>query len=140
MGYVSSASHRALPPIRLLVVDDNEVFLTHLVRWLSRRSGIEVAGQAGSGREGVVMAERLRPDLVLMDTNMAPMNGFEAVKQIKRARIRSRIVLMSSSRIEEYCEEFVFYADGFLQKDDVFAELMPLLANLFPDRTPSAEE
>jgi len=118
--------------IRLLLVDDNPLFRGHLERWLNRRTTINVIGLADSGREAVLLSTQLCPDVVLMDTGMAPMSGFEAAKQIRHAQIPSRIVLMATNRREEYAEEFNFYCDGFLQKDQLLTELIPLLTGLFP--------
>ena len=116
----------------MLLVDDNPLFLVHLARWLSRQMTIDIVGQAHSGREGVLLSEQLRPDVILMDTGMMPMNGFDTLKQIKHARVSSRIVLMSTNRLEEYSEEFILCSDGFVQKDELFSQLFPLLARLFP--------
>lgn len=118
--------------LRLLLVDDNLLFRGHLERWLDRRTIIHVVGLADSGREAVLLSTQLRPDVVLMDTGMAPMSGFEAAKQIRHAQIPSRIVLMATNRREEYAEEFNFYCDGFLEKDQLLTELIPLLTALFP--------
>jgi DNA-binding NarL/FixJ family response regulator len=120
------------PQLRVLVVDDNALFRTHLTRWLAHLTPMDVVGQASSGRDAVELAVQLRPDVILMDTSMMPMNGFEAVRQIKQAQVRSRIVLMATNRREEYAEEFIFFSDGFLQKDEIFTELIPLLAGMFP--------
>ena len=128
----SISAPRSTLSLRMLLVDDNPLFLVHLARWLSRQMTIDIVGQAHSGREGVLLSEQLRPDVILMDTGMMPMNGFDTLKQIKHARVSSRIVLMSTNRLEEYSEEFILCSDGFVQKDELFSQLFPLLARLFP--------
>ena len=128
----SISAPRSTLSLRMLLVDDNPLFLVHLARWLSRQMTIDIVGQAHSGREGVLLSEQLRPDVILMDTGMMPMNGFDVLKQIKHARVSSRIVLISTNRLEEYSEEFILCSDGFVQKDELFGQLFPLLARLFP--------
>ncbi|POM25057.1 putative transcriptional regulatory protein NarL [Actinomadura rubteroloni] len=66
---------------RILVVDDNLVVRSGLVSLLES-SGFEIAGEAGDGRTALEAAERLRPDLVLLDVQMPLMDGVEAVRTL----------------------------------------------------------
>ncbi|MEH6376931.1 response regulator transcription factor [Streptomyces sp. KLMMK] len=70
-------------PIRILLCDDHAVVRAGLLALLSSAPGIEVAGEAGGGEEAVVLAARLRPDVVLMDLQLGPgMDGIEATRRI----------------------------------------------------------
>ncbi|RME80411.1 MAG: DNA-binding response regulator [Caldilineae bacterium] len=69
--------------IRLLIADDHPVFRFGLRALLQGEPGMEVVGEATTGREAVDMALALRPDVVLMDLNMPEFNGIEATRRIR---------------------------------------------------------
>ncbi|MBF6044180.1 response regulator [Streptomyces sp. NRRL B-1677] len=70
-------------PIRILLCDDHAVVRAGLLALLASAPGIEVVGEAGGGEEAVVLAARLRPDVVLMDLQLGPgMDGVEATRRI----------------------------------------------------------
>ncbi|WP_405011645.1 response regulator [Kitasatospora sp. NBC_01539] len=70
-------------PVRLLVCDDHAVVRAGLLALLASAAGIEVVGEAGSGEEAVVLAARLRPQVVLMDLQLgAGIDGVEATRRI----------------------------------------------------------
>ncbi|WP_111657959.1 LytR/AlgR family response regulator transcription factor [Isoalcanivorax indicus] len=64
--------------MRVLVCDDEPLARERLVRLVNTLDGIEVAGEAANGRDAVMTAERVRPDVVLMDIRMPDMDGIEA--------------------------------------------------------------
>jgi len=66
--------------IRVLLVDDHSLVLDGLTARLQRCEHIEIVGQASDGREGIALAERLQPDVVLMDINMPTLSGIEAAE------------------------------------------------------------
>ena len=66
--------------IRVLLVDDHAVVREGLRTFLELQDGIEVVGEAGDGREGVAAAERLRPDVILMDLVMPRLDGVGAMR------------------------------------------------------------
>ncbi|MCQ8769100.1 response regulator transcription factor [Streptomyces sp. AA8] len=69
--------------MRILLCDDHAVVRAGLLALLSSAPGIEVVGEAGGGEEAVVLAARLRPDVVLMDLQLGPgMDGIEATRRI----------------------------------------------------------
>ena len=73
-------------PIRVLVVDDHAVVREGLRAFLDLQDGIEVVGEAGDGDEAVAAAERLRPDVVLMDLVMPRLDGVARDARAPRAR------------------------------------------------------
>lgn len=82
-------------PIRVLVVDDHEVFVQGLVRLLIAAGDIEVVGAVGSVGEAVAAATSHSPDVVLMDMELPDGDGVEATKKIKVAIPRARIVMLT---------------------------------------------
>jgi two-component system, NarL family, response regulator LiaR len=88
-------------PIRVLLVDDHAVVRKGLRALLDREAGIEVSGEAEDGEQAVRVAERLRPDVILMDLEMPGTGGIEATRRISEARPDARIVVLTSHASEE---------------------------------------
>ena len=65
-------------------------------RCLSPRNGMEVVGEAATGREAVELARTLQPDVILMDMIMPEMNGPEAIASIKQENPKARILVLTS--------------------------------------------
>ena len=83
-------------PIRVLIVDDHSVVRMGLRVFLDLQPDIEVVGEAADGSEGVAMARRLEPDVILMDLLMPNMDGITAIGRIKAERPETEIVTMTS--------------------------------------------
>ncbi|REK87160.1 DNA-binding response regulator [Streptomyces inhibens] len=82
-----SAAEPAHSPVRVLLCDDHAVVRAGLLALLSSAHGIEVIGEAGNGEEAVVMAAKLRPDVVLMDLQLGSgIDGIEATRRITGLR------------------------------------------------------
>ncbi|MCU0228411.1 MAG: response regulator transcription factor [Bryobacterales bacterium] len=82
-------------PVRVLLADDHGLVRKGFRRLLEDSSNILVAGEAGSGREALALAEQLRPDVAVLDVSMPDMDGLEAARELKR-RYPSMAVLMVS--------------------------------------------
>ncbi len=92
---MQQATKASSPPLRIVVVEDSTFFRRQLIRLLEETSGFEVVGEAANGREAVVLAAQLRPDLITMDVEMPVMDGIDAVREIMRST-PTRIVMLSS--------------------------------------------
>jgi CheY-like chemotaxis protein len=89
---------------RVLIVDDNEVIRRILtVAFLS--DGFESCAEAPNGKEGIKVAQRIHPDLIILDLSMPVMNGLEAAPELRKLFPRSSIFLFS------------LYADGILKEN-----------------------
>jgi class 3 adenylate cyclase/CheY-like chemotaxis protein len=94
---------RELQRVRVIIVDDQEVFRMAARDAVECIEGFEVVGEAETGEAGVELAGELRPDLVLMDLMMPGIDGFEATRQIVRdAPGRVVILVMSTEEASEY--------------------------------------
>jgi DNA-binding NarL/FixJ family response regulator/class 3 adenylate cyclase len=105
-------------PIRVLLVDDHAVVRRGLRGFLELLKDFDVVGEAENGREGVAAAERLVPDVVLMDLLMPEMGGLEAIAAIKQAQPEIEIVAVTSFIEEEKVTAALEAgASGYLLKD-----------------------
>jgi DNA-binding NarL/FixJ family response regulator len=83
-------------PIRVLIADDHSVVRQGLRAFLEGDRGIELVGEAKDGSEAVRMAQRLRPDIVLMDLLMPIMDGFEATSALRRELPDTEVLALTS--------------------------------------------
>src|SRR4029077_10926784 len=104
--------------IRVLIVDDHSVVRMGLRMFFELQDDIEVVGEATDGSEGVAMARRLQPDVVLMDLLMPNMDGVTAIGRIKAERPVTEIVTMTSFIEEEQVTAALEAgASGYVLKD-----------------------
>jgi DNA-binding NarL/FixJ family response regulator len=114
-------------PIRVLVTDDQELLRSSFRVLLETTPDLLVVGEAGTGAEAVTLAERYRPDVVLMDVRMPVLDGIEATRQICRSSTTSGVKVLVLTMFD--LDAYVFSAlragaSGFLLKDTSPAELL----------------
>ena len=88
--------------VRVVVVDDHEVVRRGLRALLADSPSVEVVGAAADGREAVQLVTELLPDVVLMDILMPDKNGVEATAEILKRHESVRVVILSSSDIDQH--------------------------------------
>jgi DNA-binding NarL/FixJ family response regulator len=104
--------------IRVLVVDDHDLFRAGLASLLAAQPGIEVVAQVSGGRMGVRLADELQPDVILMDVRMPDLEGPEATREILERHPSTRIVALTVVSDEADVAAVVEAgACGFLAKD-----------------------
>jgi two-component system response regulator DegU len=104
--------------IRILLVDDHQLFREGLRRILELESDITIVGEAANGIEAMTSVARLRPDVILMDINMPECNGVEATKRIKQEVPDLAILVLTIHDDSEYLFEVLRAgACGYLLKD-----------------------
>lgn len=88
--------------IRVLIVDDLEPFRDAAREVIAASDGFEAVGEAETGEDAVLAADRLEPDLVLMDVNLPGIDGMEATRRILAKRRRTVVVLVSTFSQAEF--------------------------------------
>ncbi|CRK57186.1 DNA-binding response regulator, LuxR family [Alloactinosynnema sp. L-07] len=105
-------------PVRVLVVDDQQLIREGIASLLGIQPGIEVVGTATDGRDAVEKAVELAPDVVLMDVRMPEMDGVEAVAALRRRVPGCRVVMLTTFDDEDYVVRSLRAgAAGYLLKD-----------------------
>jgi DNA-binding NarL/FixJ family response regulator len=111
--------------IRILLADDHAVVRQGFKMILAEQPDMEIIGEAGNGREAVELAERLRPDVVVMDVAMPELNGIEATRRLRESMPHTRVVALSMHKDSVYVREILRAgARGYLLKDSMAADLV----------------
>jgi NarL family two-component system response regulator LiaR len=111
--------------IRLLICDDHPIVREGLRNLMLTTSDIDVVGEAENGLEAVHLAEKLKPDVILMDLVMPQMDGIEAIKNINAKRIAANILVLTSfSEDDKVFPAIKAGALGYLLKDTAPQEVL----------------
>ncbi len=104
-------------PATILLIDDHPMLRTGVKQLISMAPDITVVGEASNGEQGILLAESLDPDLILLDLNMPGMNGLETLDKLREKSLSGRIVVFSVSNHEEdVVTALKRGADGYLLK------------------------
>jgi DNA-binding NarL/FixJ family response regulator len=115
-------------PVRVLIVDDDDLMRAGLRGVLTTDEAIEVVGEAGDGREAVYRTRLLRPDIVLMDVRMPDLDGISATRELLAAFPDVRVVILTTFEQDDYIFGALSAgASGFLLKRTRPEELVAAL-------------
>ena len=118
--------------IRILIADDHAIVRKGIRALLATEADIEVVGEAADGKEAVEKAERLRPDVVLMDLVMPGMDGIEATRRITTRQPEIRILVLTSfAEDEKVFPALKAGALGYLLKDAGPEELVRAIRQVY---------
>jgi DNA-binding NarL/FixJ family response regulator len=112
--------------LRILIADDNRRLRDQLRLLLESRQSWQVVAEAGTGREVVEKARRLKPDVVIVDYSMPELDGISAIPQIRRAAPDAEIVILTVHDARFTVGRAVEAgARGYVVKSEMFKQLMP---------------
>jgi DNA-binding NarL/FixJ family response regulator len=115
-----------------LIVDDSDIFLDSLERYLGTVPSIDVVGRACSAAEAITKVRVLQPDLVFMDLVMPRRNGLEATREIKSLDNPPYIIIVSPDANGEYSASArAAGADGLVSKGEFSDSVMGVVEGLF---------
>ncbi|GEM_PF-330679 len=120
--------------INVVLVDDSAPARTMLARLLAPYLQVRIAGQAENGADGLALASRLQPDLVIADLQMPGLNGLQLVQQLRQLYPAMRS-LITSVYDSPTCQTASLRhgADAFIGKRRLLEEFPRLLASYFPE-------
>ncbi|HEY6000685.1 MAG TPA: PAS domain S-box protein [bacterium] len=123
--------------LRVLIADDHQIVREGLVSLLCDEGGVHVVGEAANGREAVDLADKLQPDVIIMDVAMPLIDGAEATRQVKRHMPRTRVIALSMYEEHENVEKMLAAgAEAYILKTAPANELLAAVRG----NTPSARE
>ncbi|MFC0776112.1 response regulator [Terrimonas alba] len=111
--------------ITILLVDDHKLIRDSWAFILNSDSRFTVIGETSSGEEAIEIAREKRPQIVLMDVNMTPINGFDATRQIHKISPESRIIAVSMHTMPAYAKRMLqLGAMGYVTKNSSKEEMV----------------
>ena len=105
-------------PIRVLLVEDSDVYRESLVFLLRRRDGIDVVGAVADGASAVASAADLRPDVVVLDYRLPDVDGGEVAEELRERAPGAAIVFLSASAGREEYDAAAIASASLVRKDD----------------------
>jgi two-component system, NarL family, nitrate/nitrite response regulator NarL len=107
-----------MSPNTVLLIDDHALFRKGVAQLIQMNPAFSVVGEASSGRDGVDMAVRLKPDVILIDLNMPEISGIETLDLMRQASVDSRFIMLTVSDNErDVVAALRAGAHGYLLKD-----------------------
>ena len=118
-------------PLRFLLADDHDMTLTGLRNVLELQPDWHVCGEARTGLEAVVMAGRLKPDIVIMDISMPELDGLEATRRIHKLVPDTEVLIFTMHESKVLIQEALAAgARGFMLKTEIGRQLVTIVKNL----------
>ncbi|MCZ2460123.1 MAG: response regulator transcription factor [Chitinophagales bacterium] len=114
------------PPeqIRIMLVDDHRLILESWKLLLEKDPRFKIVAECESGAEAIREVKEMKPEIILMDINMSPVNGFDATEKISSLYPQIRIIGISINNHPDYARHIMkLGAKGFVCKDSSFEEL-----------------
>ena len=127
--------------IRVIIVDDHQLVRETWKMLLHGKDGIEIIHECSSGAEVIEIAPTLQPDVILMDINMAPVNGFEATRKILKFYPNIRIIGVSVNNQMSYVRNMLqLGAKGYVTKNSSPNEMMLAIREVMKGKLYVCEE
>lgn len=126
-------------PIRILLADDHTMLQQGTAELLQREPDLEIVGEAGDGKQAVLMASQLKPDVVLMDVRMPVLSGIEATRIIRETMPAVQVLVLSAYDDDQYVFSLLQAgASGYLLKTAPVSELVQAIRQVHAGESPLA--
>lgn len=103
---------------KILIIDDHPLMRRGIKQLIELEENFEVVGDAGNGNEGIALALKMQPDLIILDLNMKGLSGLDTLKALRHEEVDARIVILTVSDAKNDIFALIDAgADGYLLKD-----------------------
>src|SRR6185503_2969881 len=127
--------------ISIILVDDHKLIRDSWSFILNSDSRFKVIGETSSGEEAIEIVKELKPDIVLMDVNMVPVNGFDATKQITKYSPASKVIAVSMHTMPAYAKRMMqLGAMGYVTKNSSKDEMIKAILEVYDGKKYICEE
>ena len=117
--------------VRVLVADDHEVVREGVRALIERQPDLEVCALATTGREAVDLAQKTKPDVVVLDMTMPELDGLDAIRQIRKALPDTEVVVFSAHPSEDLIDEvFEAGAKSYIEKTEASRDLVTAIRSV----------
>lgn len=117
--------------MRLLIADDSEILRSRLIEMLNHIPGIEIVGEVENGVDAVVFADRLKPDVIILDIRMPDADGILALESIRRSNSISKIIILTNYPYPQYKQKCLEAgADYFFSKSEEIDKMLGTLQDI----------
>lgn len=129
-----------MDPIRVLLVDDNAIFLRVAARFLEQHQELALVGIARSGREALDQAQDLRPQVILIDLDMPGLSGLETIPRLRVMLPEVGIIALTFLDTDRYRQAALATgADDFVSKAKLSTDLLPAIRRVAQTSPPGQE-
>lgn len=127
--------------IKILIVDDHEIFRDGLKLLFNKFSFVEVIGEAADGNEFLELMEKLNPDIIFMDISMPLMDGIEATEQVLLKYPDMKIIVLTTFKDDDYIERMLFAGvEGYMLKNSDLSDFENAIKRVFAGGNYFSEE
>jgi len=117
--------------MKLLIADDSEILRSRLIEMLSHIPGIDIVGEVENGVDAVVFANRLKPDVIILDIRMPNADGILALESIRRSNRISKIIILTNYPYPQYKQKCLEAgADYFFSKSEEIEKMIGTLQDI----------
>jgi DNA-binding NarL/FixJ family response regulator len=111
--------------IKVLIADDHVIFRQGLRLLLEREKDIQVIGESGDGPETILQAQKLKPDIILLDISMPKMDGVEVARRLKKILPDIKIIILTTYSDDQFIFELIkIGVSGYVLKESASADLI----------------
>lgn len=122
--------------VKLLIADDHQMIREGLKALIEKEKGLQVVGEAADGKAALALADKLHPQVVLMDVSMPELNGIETTRRLLRAHRQTRVIALSGHPDRHYVSEMLKAgASGYILKHAAYEELVRAIREVMAGRT-----
>jgi two-component system invasion response regulator UvrY len=119
-------------PIRIILVDDHKLARESIGQLLGFDARFSVIKECDNGHDAIHEASQLRPDIMLVDINMDPINGFEVVKRVMENNPDTKIIGISVNNLAAYANRMIqLGAKGFITKGTTLDEMTHAILRVY---------
>lgn len=114
--------------MKVVIADDSSMMRERIKSRVRGFNNVSVVGEAGNGRTAMELLQKLDPDLIMLDLHMPEMGGIEVLRNLKEARMRTKVCILTNYSYPQYKERcLALGADYFLSKSDDFEKITSVI-------------